>query len=92
MKKCILGIILFLFVCGCSNKVEDINTLIENTDNTVIGINYPITNTKLDDIIKNDIDKIYNSFKEDNFSYSNAWSIKFCIQFDVWNSKKSNSQ
>lgn len=71
MKKCILGIILFLFVCGCSNKVEDINTLIENTDNTVIGINYPITNTKLDDIIKNDIDKIYNSFKEDNFSSDN---------------------
>lgn len=55
---------IFLFLCiGCTNK-ELITTIIEENDNNLICINYPNTDyKKLNDIIKLDIDNIYNDFK-----------------------------
>ncbi len=66
--KIILLLFLFL-VTGCFNKNTldgQINTLIEEDKNILVGINYPITNIKnLDKIIKNDIESIYNDFKKE---------------------------
>ena len=62
MKKLLITILLFLCI-GCSNK-EIITTIIEENDDNLICINYPNTNyKKLNDVIKLDIDNIYNNFK-----------------------------
>ena len=62
MKKILMTIFLFLCI-GCTNK-ELITTIIEENDNNLICINYPNTDyKKLNDIIKLDIDNIYNDFK-----------------------------
>lgn len=75
MYKKIVTLIILLIVCGCSKKdiKNNINTTIEENSNIVIGINYPITNTKLDKYINKEIEKIYNNFKEKygNFNYLN---------------------
>jgi peptidoglycan/xylan/chitin deacetylase (PgdA/CDA1 family) len=66
MKKIsFLMLLLFLF-SGCTQKQNNIITKIEKTDEYKIGINYPITNTKLDKTIENDINNIITSFKEKN--------------------------
>ena len=71
--KIIFLIFLFL-ITGCSNKntlKENINTLIEEDKNILIGINYPITNiSSLDKVIKTDIEKIYDNFKKEYESFS----------------------
>lgn len=62
MKRILMTIFLFLCI-GCTNK-ELITTIIEENDNNLICINYPNTDyKKLNDIIKLDIDNIYNYFK-----------------------------
>lgn len=62
MKRILMTIFLFLCI-GCTNK-ELITTIIEENDNNLICINYPNTDyKKLNDIIKLDIDNIYNDFK-----------------------------
>lgn len=68
MKKKILLILLIFFVTGCYKK-NYINTQIIEEKNMLISINYPVTNTKLDTIIKKDIEHIYNEFKNKNYYY-----------------------
>ena len=66
MKK-ILVFLIIIILCGCNNKADNnknINTIIEEKSNILIGINYPITNIKnLDTQIESDIQQIYNNFK-----------------------------
>lgn len=69
--------ILFFFtfiIVGCSktnNQENNINTLIEEDKNILIGINYPITGfNTLDRLIESEVEKIYNDFKEEYESFS----------------------
>lgn len=75
MYKKIIIFVFLLIICGCSkgDMESNINTTIEENNNIVIGINYPITNTKLDKYISKDVEKVYNHFKEKygNFNYLN---------------------
>lgn len=62
MRKLI--IFLSLLCIGCTYQ-EGINTIIEENNNTLIGINYPNTNyNNLNEIIKKDVNNIYINFKE----------------------------
>lgn len=81
MKKILLVILILL--TGCSNKLnEHINTIIEEDKNILIGINYPITGiNNLDNIIKNDIETIYNEFK-DNYENFNSLIEKSELNID----------
>ena len=73
-KKIILLFPLLFIICGCLKKEtlnENINTLIEEDKNILVGINYPVTGiNNLDKTIRNDIEKIYNDFKEEYESFS----------------------
>lgn len=66
MKKIIFSILLLFFISGCSQKQNKIITEIEKNEQYKIGITYPITNTKLDKKIEEDIDNIVSNFKEKN--------------------------
>lgn len=67
MLKKVFLIILLLSICGCSNKIiSNVGTIIEEDTNYIIGINYPITNTKIDKIIKKEISSIYQNFKKNH--------------------------
>ena len=72
LKKFLLIFIVILF-CGCHKKnIEEINTVIEENKNIVVGINYPSTGyNNLDNLIKKDIEHIYNDFKDNYESFSN---------------------
>lgn len=74
MKKVICFLMIFL-VTGCfssKEKNDNINTIIEEEKNMLVAINYPITNIKkLDSIIQNDIEDIYNNFKKDYTNFNN---------------------
>lgn len=65
MKKMIL-ILCILLLCACNKKNEydyRIKTIIEENTNTIIAINYPITNiNKLNKKIKKYIDETYTKF------------------------------
>lgn len=64
MYKKIILLISFIFICGCSSKKQNnVGTIIEENENYIIGINYPITNTKIDTDIKEEVNKYYDSFK-----------------------------
>lgn len=69
MKKYILLLIFCLALTGCTkNKMNSnqIHTIIEEEKNILIGINYPVTGQKkIDQIIKKDVEIIYNNFKSD---------------------------
>lgn len=69
MKKYIFLLMILYFIIGCSTKKtneENINTIIEEEKNILVGINYPITGIqKLDKIIEKDIEKIYTDFKNE---------------------------
>lgn len=73
-KKLILLIILILFTCcGCKKEKlnENINTIIEENKNIIVGMNYPTTGyKKIDQLINNDVEKIYNDFKDEYESFS----------------------
>lgn len=73
-KKITLFIVSMLLVIGCVKKEtldENIDTLIEEDKNILVGINYPVTGiSALDKLIKNDIEKIYNDFKEEYESFN----------------------
>lgn len=67
MLKKVFLIILLLSICGCSNKIiSNVGTIIEEDTNYIIGINYPITNTKIDKIIKKEISSVYQNFKKNH--------------------------
>jgi peptidoglycan/xylan/chitin deacetylase (PgdA/CDA1 family) len=74
MYKKILLIIFILFTCiGCKNKKidNDINTIIEENKNIIIGITYPTSGyKKIDNLIKKDVEIIYNDFKDEYESFS----------------------
>ena len=81
MKKILMTIFLFLCI-GCSNK-EIITTIIEENDNNLICINYPNTDyKKLNDIIKLDIDNIYNDFKS---KYNNKDELNIDYKINKFN-------
>ena len=81
MKRILMTI--FLFLCmGCTNK-ELITTIIEENDNNLICINYPNTDyKKLNDIIKLDIDNIYNDFKN---KYNNKDELNIDYKINEFN-------
>ena len=74
MKKLLIFLIIIL-LCGCNNKHDNnknINTIIEEKSNILVGINYPITNIKnLDTQIESDIQQIYNDFKKEYEEFNN---------------------
>ncbi|MBP3461773.1 MAG: polysaccharide deacetylase family protein [Bacilli bacterium] len=73
-KLFIIYFILFICCTGCNNKKfnENINTVIEENKNIIVGINYPTTGyKKIDNLISNDIEVIYNDFKDEYESFSN---------------------
>ena len=81
MKKLLITILLFLCI-GCSNK-EIITTIIEGNDNNLICINYPNTNyKKLNNVIKLDIDNIYNNFKS---KYNNKDELNIDYKINEFN-------
>ena len=81
MKKILMTIFLFLCI-GCTNK-ELITTIIEENDNNLICINYPNTDyKKLNDIIKLDIDNIYNDFKS---KYNNKDELNIDYKINEFN-------
>lgn len=73
-KKITLLLCFLTLIVGCVKKEtlnENINTLIEEDKNILVGINYPVTGiNNLDKIIRNDIEKIYNEFKEEFESFN----------------------
>ena len=81
MKKLLITILLFICI-GCSNK-EIITTIIEGNDNNLICINYPNTNyKKLNNVIKLDIDNIYNNFKS---KYNNKDELNIDYKINEFN-------
>lgn len=71
MKK-ILIIVITLFITGCDNKSNHVETIIEQNLNSNICINYPITNiSKLDKLIEESILAIHNNFKNNTLSTIN---------------------
>lgn len=93
MKKILLAILIIL--TGCSNKLDkNINTLIEEDKNILIGVNYPITGiNNLDNIIKNDIDLIYDNFKKEykNFnSLTEKSELNIDYTYDIINENYIN--
>lgn len=79
MKKLL---VFFLLLCiGCSYS-DKINTIIEENNNILIGINYPNTDYKnLNNIIKIDVKNIYDSFKT-NYNFSSTISEKSELNID----------
>jgi len=73
MRK-IFTIFIFIFVVGCSSIKNKTTTIIEQKENMLISINYPITNTKIDSKIKKDINKIETDFKNKYQSSTNQKS------------------
>lgn len=74
MKKLSIFLTIIL-LCGCTSKDDNnknINTIIEEKSNILVGINYPITNIKnLDTQIESDIQQIYNDFKNEYEEFNN---------------------
>lgn len=81
MKKFIFIIISLFLLSGCHKSDEQITTIIENSSNILIGINYPITdNKKLNNIIKSDVEKTYSSFKN---KYQNFHYLKEKVELNI---------
>lgn len=73
MYKKIILFILFIFICGCASKQQNnVGTIIEENKNYIIGINYPITNTKIDTNIKEEVNKYYENFKNKHSEKKNS--------------------
>lgn len=73
MKRYIFLLIGLYFITGCFVKTinkENIDTIIEENKNILVGINYPVTGIKkLDKILQKDIEEIYTNFKNEYESY-----------------------
>ncbi len=68
MKKYVFLLFCLLLITGCSpeKKTQNIDTIIEEEKNILVGINYPVTTIKkLDSIVQKDVETIYNSFKKE---------------------------
>lgn len=74
MYKKILSLSLFIILCSGCNKErlnENVKTVIEENKNIIVGINYPTLGyKKIDDKITNDIENIYNNFKNEYENFS----------------------
>ena len=65
MRKCFFIFMCFILVTGCTKKEKEIKTIIEKNNKTCVTINYPITKiSKLDQEIKNTVQKRYEDFLE----------------------------
>lgn len=91
-KKIIYYLLCISLVVGCTKKEtleNDINTLIEEDKNILVGINYPITGFKtLDNQIRTDIETIYDKFKNEyeNFnSISEKSELNIDYTYDIVN-------
>jgi len=80
MKKRYLLLLLLLTITGCSKNQEKVQTIIENNDNTMISIHYPITNiNKIDKKIQKYANQEYLNFKN---IYSNSTNLKAELNID----------
>ena len=72
-KKIFVFTLIILLFSGCKKDInEDVNTVIEENKNIIVGINYPTTGyKKIDNLINKDIEIIYNNFKDEYESFSN---------------------
>lgn len=92
MKKFLFIICILLILTGCNkkNRENKITTIIENNSNILVGINYPVTgNKKLDHIIKKEVKKNYNSFKNEYENF-NSLNEKSELNIDYKFNKVSN--
>ena len=68
-KKILYYLLCIFLVTSCAKKESfenNINTLIEEDKNILVGINYPVTGFKiLDTVIHTDIETIYDEFKDE---------------------------
>lgn len=79
MKKVILFLLLLL--TGCSSFNQNVETVIENTNNVLIAINYPETGIKsLDKEVKEYVNKIYIGFKDE---YENVYSLSKLSELNI---------
>lgn len=71
MKKGLILCIL-IFITGCNNKINQVETIMEQNLNSNICINYPITNiSKLDILIEKTVSNIHKDFKKNTSSTLN---------------------
>lgn len=91
-KKIFIFMFLIIILTGCKKKInEDITTVIEENKNIIVGINYPTTGyKKIDNLIENDVQKIYNDFKDDYESFSNL-TTKSELNIDYTYNKLDNN-
>ena len=83
---------LIIILTGCKKKInEDVTTVIEENKNIIVGINYPATGyKKIDNLIENDVQKIYDDFKDDYESFSNL-TTKSELNIDYTYNKLDNN-
>ncbi|MEG2283020.1 MAG: polysaccharide deacetylase family protein [Bacilli bacterium] len=67
MRQVIICILCLTFICGCSNKKNDIkpdiHTIIKEEENYIVGINYPtIGYSKFDRKAENYVNEVYQDF------------------------------
>lgn len=81
MKK-VLMLLIILFITGCTNN-NKVATIIKEESSMLIGINYPITNTKLDMKIEKDINKIQSDFKNKYQSPNSNTKAELNIDYNI---------
>lgn len=81
MKK-VLILLTILFITGCTNT-NKVATIIKEENNMLIGINYPITNTKLDVKIEKDINRIQSDFKNKYQSLNSNAKSELNIDYSI---------
>lgn len=91
-KKIFIFTLIILLFSGCKKDInEDVNTVIEENKNIIVGINYPTTGyKKIDNIINKDIEIIYNNFKDEYESFSNL-TTKSELNIDYTYNKLDNN-
>lgn len=85
MKRFLLILWILILSTSCTKAKttqNNINTIIEEEKNILIGINYPVTGfNKLDTLIKDQVETIYNDFKE-NYESFNSLTEKSELNID----------
>lgn len=91
-KKIFIFTLIILLFSGCKKDInEDVNTVIEENKNIIVGINYPTTGyKKIDNLINKDIEIIYNNFKDEYESFSNL-TTKSELNIDYTYNKLDNN-